>query len=170
MLLEERAVLLQRPLRDLGQGLGEGLAGLFVADGLEGTRREPDLEDTLHGGGLEGAIAQRMLQRRVDVLGQVAFLELKDVAGVGPALSGVLLQQSLQERLGRVTEGQKRLADRLEAVAGLLGLKVPGKLDALRQPAWGALVPCDELQPGAIDEDLVLGCLDGEDVGGVADD
>lgn len=94
MLFEEHTVLLQRPLRDLGQHLCEGSAGLFVADGLEGTRREADLEDTLHGRGLEGAIAQRMLERRVNVLGPVAFLELQDVAGVGPARSGELLQQS----------------------------------------------------------------------------
>ena len=43
-----------------------------------------------------------------------------------------------------------------------------GKLDALRQPAWRALVAGDELQLRAVDEDLVLGGLDRQDVGRVA--
>lgn len=167
MLSKQSAVLLQRPLPDGRQRRVERVASAFITDGFQRARGEADVEDSLHGRPLEGAVAQRVYQRLVNVFGQVVLLETQDVACVGAALFGMRAEEPRQEGLRLFAEGEERLADRFQAVASPPGSEVVGILDALSESARETLVLGDEHELGTVEEDLALGCFDGQDVGDI---
>jgi len=89
ILSEQLAVLIQGPLRDFGQSLLKLLPCSFVSYGLQSARGSLGPEDPLDGSSLKGLIADRMLDRPVDILTLVVLLHAQDISGLEPAVTGM---------------------------------------------------------------------------------
>ena len=89
VLSEQLAVLIQGPLGDFGQSLLELVPCSFVPYGLQGARGSLGPKDPLDGSSFKGLIADRVLDRPVDVITLVMLLHPEDVSGVEPAVSGM---------------------------------------------------------------------------------
>ena len=83
--------MLQGPLRDLGQNLLKLLPGSFVSYGLQGAGACLGPEDPLDGSSLKGLIPEGVLDRPMDILTLVVFLQPQDVSGVEPTVSRMFL-------------------------------------------------------------------------------
>ena len=140
----------------------------FVPDGLQGPRGSLGPEDPFDGSSFKGLIPDRVLNRLVDILTLVVLLHPQDVSGVEPAVSGMSLGQSFQKLLRRLSQFQKSFSDRLQTVASLFGLKVIRVFHPFAKPCGISLMPGDEFNLGGVDQDLVLRCLEAQDIGDVA--
>ena len=89
VLSEQLAVLIQGPLRDFGQSLLKLLPCSFVSYGLQGTWGRLGPKDPLDGSSFKGLIADRVLDRPVDIITLVMLLHPEDVSGVKPTVSGM---------------------------------------------------------------------------------
>ena len=98
----------------------------------------------------------------------VVLLHPQDVSGLEPAVSGMSFGESLEKRLGHLSQFQKGLSDRLQTVAYLFGLEVIRVFHPFAQPCRISLMPGDELNLGAVDQDLLLRGLEAQDVGDMA--
>jgi hypothetical protein len=167
VLSEQLAVLGQEPLGDFGQGLLKLLPGSFVANGLQGARDSLGPEDPFDGSGLKGLIPDGMFDGPVDILTLVVLFHPQDGSGVKPTVSGMSLGQSLEKLLRRFSQLQKGLPDWLQTIALFWGFEVIRIFYLFPQPCRISLMPGDKLNLGAIDQDLVLRCLEAQDVGDV---
>ena len=83
------------------------------------------------------------------------------------AVAGMSFGQPLEKRLRHLSQFQKGLSNRLQTVAFLFSLEVIRVFHLFAQPRRIALMPGDELNLGAVDQDFVLRCLEAQDVGDV---
>ena len=91
---------MEGPLRDPRQGIFKIPSRSFVPDGLEGALVRFGFEDPLHRSSVKGMIPEGMLERFMDVAAFVVLFHPEDAAGVEAAVSRLLFDEPLEERIG----------------------------------------------------------------------
>ena len=167
ILSEELAVLIQGPLGDFGQSLLKLLPCPFVANGLQGARGRLGPEDPLDGSCLKSLITDGVLNGAVDILTLVMLLHAQDGPGLEPAVSGMSFGEPREKRLGHLSQLQKGLSDRLKAIAYPFGLEVIRVFYPFAKTGRISLMPGDEFNLGAVDQDFLLRGLETQDIGDV---
>ena len=104
----------------------------------------------------------------MDVICGVVLLELQDESGMEAAVSGVFSLEPLDEGLGCLPQGEKGFFDRLQPVSHLGVHAMVRVFDRFGCTGREALVTGDDLKLGAVEADLVLGCLQDKDFGYIA--
>jgi len=132
------------------------LPGSFISYRLQGARDRLGPENPLDGSSFKGLISDGVLDRPVDILTLVVFLQPQDESGVKPAVSGMSLGEPLKKLLRRLSQFQKGLPDRLQTVASLAGLEVIRVLHLFAKPCRISLMAGNEFKLGVVDPDLVL--------------
>jgi len=103
-LSEQLTVLLQGPLGDLGESLLQLSPGAFVSDRFQGPRDRLSSQDSLNRSALKSLIAQGVFDRPMDILTLIIFLQPQDGSGVKATVSGMSLGESLEKRLGHLSQ------------------------------------------------------------------
>ena len=116
-------------------------------------------DDALDGAIFVGAEGMRVTQRRGDVLGVVALAQEQDPLRVVGAESRPEAGESREEVRGAVAESLEGGEEPVEINRPAIGLAVDARRPDV--PAWSSVVPHElvaheELQVGAVDEELVL--------------
>ena len=151
-------------MSDFRQALLEDPTSPLVSRRLEGPGGRTGLDDPLDSLGVEGPVSDGMCTGPLDIVRDVMLLELKDEPGMVSAVSRLRVLESHEELLGRIAKPQECLAHRLETVANHLGLSMVWILLLLACPSALAFMVSDQIDLGAVDEDLVFGGLHGEDL------
>jgi hypothetical protein len=156
------------PLRDPRQCLFKVPSCLIVADGLQGALLRFCLEDPFHRVSVESLVPKSMLKRFVDVRAFVVLFHPEDVPGMEACVSRLLFCKPLEERIRCFTQSQEGLSHRFQAVAYPLYDEVVRILHFFTGARGLASVPCDAIDLGAIDEDLLVRRLEAQDISDVA--
>jgi len=90
---------------------------------------------------------------------------VKDEAGLEAAVSGVSLLEPGQERFGCLPQREESLGDGFQAVADLFGTPVLRFFHGLAGSIGEALMLGHQYDLRAVDEQFLLGGLQGEDIG-----
>lgn len=144
------------------------LPRVFVADGLQGARDRLCPEYPLYRFSLKGLIPKGVLKRPVDVVALVVLLHAEDVSGVEPAVSGMPLDEALQELLRRLSQFHKGLFHRLKTIPYPFRREVIGVIHLPAKPGGMSFMMSDELDLGVVDHDLLLRRLEAQYVCDVA--
>ena len=96
--------MLQGPLGDLGEGLLQLSPGAFISDRFQGPRDRPGSQDSFNRSALKSLIAEGMFDRPMDILTLIIFLQPQDGSGVEATVAGMSLGESLEKRLGHLSQ------------------------------------------------------------------
>jgi len=94
----------------------------------------------------------------------ITFFQVQNEAGVISTVSGISFFESFEKLCGALTEPKERLPNGLETVADLLAFPMSRILQARAGAGGLALMTGNELDVGAVNENLMLGSLQGQDV------
>jgi len=144
------------------------LPRVFVADGLQGARDRLCPEYPFYRFSLKGMIPKGVLKGPVDVVALVVLLHAEDISGVEPAVSGMSLDEALQELLRRLSQFHKGLPHRLKTIPYLFRLEVLGVLHLPAKTRRLSFMMSYELDLGVVDHDLMLRRLEAQYVCDVA--
>jgi hypothetical protein len=106
-----------------------------------------------------------MVKGHIDVIGVVGFFEVKDEAGMEAGVSGVGGFEPGKEGVCMVAKGEESVSDRFKTIADLFGGSVLGFFRGFPGPLRETLMMGHHLDLGAIDEHVLLGGFQGEDIG-----
>lgn len=153
----------------LPKGVGDAVHGLLGDVFVERSRARAGCKDALDGACVEGAKARGVAERGVDVGGREALSQEQDLTClVSPVSRRSRAHQAKEARgmLAHVFEGDAKHVE-VDRCLSLRSWVESGGIEPESLAARGELVACNAGQVGGVDEELLLGDADGEEIGDV---